>query len=152
VSDGFGQVNYNDMDMISQVLLGQRAERLPVVNIDLNNGHPIRISHMLNRHLSDRIHLVEMEQTFMNDDYFIEVLEHKISNNGNSHVLTIGCEKARDQLAVSDEEDGPPIFTFDVDGQGFDDGYFSPQGSGFTLANTLFILDESPLGEDGLGF
>ncbi len=154
-SNNFGSVGYNDMDMIAQVLLGQRAERLPVVNIKLNNGHPIRISHILNRQLSDRIHLYEMLQTFMDDDYFIEVLEHEISNTGNTHVLSIGCEKARDQLVVDEEAEGPPIFTFDVTGQGFDDGYFSPEGTGFTLANSLFILDQSVLGVtdgDGLGF
>lgn len=150
--DDFGAIGYNDMEMIAQVLLGQRAERLPVVNIKLNNGHPIRISHILNRNLSDRIHLVEMLQTFMDDDYFIEVLEHEISNNGTKHVLSIGCEKAREQLVVTEEEEGPPVFTFDVAGKGFDDGYFSLGGQGFTLANTLFILDQSLLGEDGLGF
>lgn len=156
-TNDFGPVSYNDMDMISQILLGHRAERLPVVNINLNNGHPIRISHMLNRNLSDRIHLVEMLQTFMDDDYFIEVLEHELTGNGNLHTLTIGCEKSREQLVVTEEEENPvnPTFMFDVAGQGFDDGYFSPEGQGFTLSNDLFILDQSVLGTtdgDGLGF
>lgn len=151
--DDFGSVGYNDMQMIAQVLLGQRAERLPVVNIKLNNGHPIRISHLLNRHLSDRIHIVEMLQTFMDDDYFIEVLEHEIMNNGTRHVLGIGCEKAREQI-VPDVSAAPlpPVFTFDQAGAGFNDGYFNPEGSGFTTSSTLFILDQSLLGEDGLGF
>jgi hypothetical protein len=150
----FPWAGVNDMDMIAQVILGQRSERLPVVNIKLNNGHPIRISHILNRRLSDRVHLYEMLQTFMDDDYFIEVLEHEISNTGSRHVLTIGCEKARTDLVVDETqaEETPPVFTFDVTGAGFDDGYFTPEGEGFTLANTLFILDQSLLGEDGLGF
>lgn len=153
-SEGFPWANLNDMDMISQIILGQRADRLPVVHINLNNGHPIRISHMLNRKLSDRIHIEEMLQTFMNDDYFIEVLDHEIRYMDNNHVLTLGCEKAREQLAVNDEDSDPtvPTFTFDVTGKGFDDGYFSPEGSGFTLSNNLFILDSSRLDEDGLGF
>lgn len=150
--DDFGSVGYNDMEMIAQVILGQRAERLPVVNIKLNNGHPIRISHFLNRRLSDRIHIYEMLQTFMDHDFFIEVIEHEISDTGMKHVTTLGCERARDQLVVTEEEEGPPIFTFDAAGQGFDDGYFSPEGQGLILANTLFILDQSLLGEDGLGF
>lgn len=148
----FKLVNVNDMESIAQVILGQRSERLAVVHIRLNNGHPIRISHILNRRLSDRIHIEEMLQTFMDDDYFIEVLEHSLDRVGTSHVMTIGCEKARDQLVVEEEESPFPIFTFDVAGQGFDDGYFAPGGEGFTLSNDLFILDESLLGEDGLGF
>lgn len=148
----FPWVNVNDMDAIADIILGQRAERLPVVYINLNHGHPIRLSHILNRKLSDRIHLQEMLQTFMNDDYFIEVLEHEIKNSGTEHTLTLGCEKAREQLLVDEGETPPPTFTFDVAGQGFDDGYFQSEGSGFTLSGSLFILDQSNLDEDGLGF
>lgn len=151
-SGSFDLVNVNDMESIAQIILGQRSERLAVVHIKLNNGHPIRISHILNRRLSDRIHIEEMLQTFMNDDYFIEVLEHELDSAGTSHILTIGCEKAREQLVVSEEENPFPAFTFDVTGQGFDDGYFAPGGEGFTLSNNLFILDQSNLNEDGLGF
>lgn len=148
----FPWANLNDMDSIAQVILGQRSDRLPVVYIKLNNGHPIRISNMLKRQLSDRVHLVEYLQTFMNDDYFIEVIEHNIEAGGRKHTVTLGCEKAREQSVIEQDENPLPVFTFDVAGQGFDDGYFVEGGEGFTLTDNLFILDESLLDQDGLGF
>ncbi len=150
-NSNFPWTNINDMDSIAQVILGQRADRLAVVYITLNNGHPIRISNIMNRQLSDRVHLIEMMQTFMNDDYYIEVLENTISNNGAVHTLSIGCEKARDQLLTEEGELDLPAFTFDVTGQGFDDGYFTG-GGGFTSSTSLFILDTSQLDVDGLGY
>lgn len=151
-NSNFPWTNVNDMKSIAQVILGQRADRLAVVYITLNNGHPIRISNIMNRQLSDRIHIVEMMQTFMNDDYYIEVLENSISSGATSHTLSIGCEKARDQLLTDEGEEPESIFTFDVAGQGFDDGFFSGSGSGFTSTDTLFILDSSRLDVDGLGY
>lgn len=153
--DAFRWAGINDTDAIAQIVLGHRSDRLPVVQLKLNNGHPIRISNILNRKLSDRIHIQEMLQTFMDDDYFIEVLEHSITNNGMSHVLTLGCEQAQiDSVVDEDQPAANPVFTFDVSGQGFDDGYFTggSSGSGFTSSDKLFILDQSKLNEDGLGF
>ncbi len=144
----------NDMEAIAQIVLGHRATRLPIVNIDINNGHPVRISNIMKRQLSDRIHISEMLDTFTNDDYFIEVIEHTINNNGANHVMTIGCEKAREQKPVNEEEQEEtlPVFTFDVAGKGFNDGYFLDGGTGLQLTNNLFILDQSRLDEDGLGY
>lgn len=148
----FKWTGINDMRSISTLILGQRSERLPVVFITLNNGNPVRISNILNRSLSDRIHLVEELQTFMNDDYFIEVLEHNISKSGTFHSLSIGCEKARDQLITGDEGIDVPTFTFDDPTKGFNDGYFSKQVANFTSSDSLFILDQSLLDTDGLGY
>lgn len=152
VTTEFPWVNVNDMEAIAEIVLGQRSERLPVVYIKLNNGHPVRLSSLLNRRIQDRIHIEESLQTFMKDDYIVEVIEHEISDNGHSHVTTLGCEKAREQKQVEEGEAPPPTFTFDVDGLGFDQGYFIGGDEGFTFANSLFILDQSNLNEDGLGF
>lgn len=146
----FEWANVNDMQSIGQIILGQRSERLPVVHITVNNGHPIRISNILNRAISDRIRIVEPEHTFTNDDYFIEVLQHSIQDAGQYHTLTIGCEKARNQT-VPDDENRPPSFTFNNPNAGFDDGYFDA-GYGFTFAENLFILGTSRLGQEGLGY
>ena len=154
VTNEFPWTNKNDMDAIAQVILGIRATRLPIVNIDIHNSHPVRISNIMNRQLSDRIHIQEMLSTFMNDDYFIEVIEHSIEESGTHHITTLGCEKAREQLPVEEVEvdDQLPVFTFDVAGKGFDDGYFLDGGTGLSLTNNLFILDVSKLDEDGLGY
>lgn len=146
----FEWANVNDMTAIGQIILGQRAERLPVVHITLNNGHPIRISNILNRSLSDRIRIVEPEHTFTDDDFFIEVLQHSIQNAGQYHTLTIGCEKARNQT-LPDDEERPPSFTFNDANAGFDDGYFEA-GQGFTFSDQLFILGMSRINVEGLGY
>ncbi len=151
-TEEFPWTGLNDMNAIAEVLLGHRSERLPVVNIDINNGHAIRISNILNRQLSDRIHIREMLQTFMDEDYFIEVIEHKLEGNGKKHTMTLRCEKAREQKVIEEDENPLPVFTFDDAAQGFNDGYFLEGGSGLSLSDNLFILDSSLLGEDGLGF
>lgn len=146
----FEWANVNDMKAIGQLILGQRAERLPVIHLTLNNGHPIRISNILNRSISDRIRIVEPDHTFTNDDYFIEVLQHSIQSAGQYHTLTIGCEKARNQT-LPDDEVRPPSFTFNNANAGFDDGHFE-SGFGFTFSDQLFILGRSQINHEGLGY
>ncbi|WP_143066016.1 hypothetical protein [Streptomyces sp. CC53] len=146
-------VTVNDAEAISELIIGNRSQRLPVVQIRITNGNAQRMAHILQRRLSDRIHIVEMLQSFMDHDFFIEQISHEIAQVGYDHSVVLGCERAREQVfkATEDETEPPPAFMFDVDGQGFDDGYFEP-GDGFQLAETVFKLGSSQLDVDGLGY
>lgn len=133
--------NVNDANSIAQIILGQRSERLPVVTYQLNNGEEERMQSLLQTELSDRVHIVE-GQTFTNHDYFVERIEHTVSQAGLFHTANFGCERVRNQVTN--------VFTFDVAGQGFDDGLFGY--SGINELSSVFILDQSNLDEKLLGY
>lgn len=130
----------HDATSVAEMILGQRAERLPIVHITLDNGSDQRLTEILSRDLSDRIHIVETE-TFTDHDFFIENIDHTIGQAGTWHTVTFGCERVRSQTS--------PVFTFDDDSAGFDDGLFGL--SGFDDADTVLVLDSSLLDQGLLG-
>jgi hypothetical protein len=94
-------VGINDAGAIAAILLAYRAERLPIVSFRMVsgfNGNPTRMAQMLSRDLSDRITVVDAE-TGLNDDFFIERIEHTISDAGAVHETVFGCEKVPTQVA-----------------------------------------------------
>jgi hypothetical protein len=133
--------SYNDATPLVEIVLGQRAERLPVISFQVNNGEDERLTTVLNRKISDRIHLTETE-TFSDHDYYIEQIEHKISEAGMYQSAGYGCERVRDQVEN--------VFTFDVAAQGFNNGVFGY--SGISSLDNLLILDQSNLNEGLLGY
>lgn len=114
--------NRFDAEAIADLILNQRANRLPVVTITLTagaDGDDTRLHQMLSRDLSDRITIVDAE-TGINAAFFIEQIQHDISQAGLYHVTRFACEKIRDQAGN--------VFRFDVAGAGFDDGVFGSDG------------------------
>ena len=141
--------NVHDALAIGKVIVAQRGERLPVVSIAVNNGHADRLTQILSRDLSDRIHIIETNETGLDDDFFIEKIEHEITEVGKKHVATFSCERA-----FIDNTATPNYFTFDKAGSGFNDGVFGEDG--LIQSDKIFILgdvgDNGKLDVAGLGF
>lgn len=127
--------NANDAQAIADAVVGQRASALPTVSFTLNNGDDARMVQMMTRQLSDRIHVIE-PQSFTDDDFYIESIEHTISEAGKRHVVEVGCERAPNSNSAS-------TFTFDSVTAGFDTGKFGYSGVSDPL--TAYILDSSLL-------
>lgn len=87
-----------DAQAICQVLLGQRAERLPTISVTMVSANTTRVTQQLTRNLSDRVHLVE-SHTGLDADCFIEQIGHAITQGGAEHKTTFGLEKAPAQAA-----------------------------------------------------
>lgn len=109
-----------DARAIGNLVLAQRAERLPIVSMRVvHDGNTSRLTQQLSRDLSDRVTVVESE-TGLNDDFYIERITHTIGDGGLFHETVFGLEKARDQVANA--------FTFDTAGKGFNGGVFGAGG------------------------
>jgi hypothetical protein len=136
-------VGREDAAAIVDLVLGQRAERLPTVTIRLVSGastDSTRLAQQLGRDLSDRIHVVE-DQSGLDADFWIEQIKHIITEAGLAHITEFGCEKVP-TLAGN-------LFRFDVTGAGFNDGVFAP--TGIDDPDTMFIFDVAGQGfNDGL--
>jgi hypothetical protein len=83
---------------ITQIILGQRAERLPTISVSMISANATRLAQQLNRNLSDRIHAIETHLG-LDADCFIEQIDHEISEGGRRHRTTFGLEKIPTQLA-----------------------------------------------------
>jgi hypothetical protein len=81
----------NDAEAIAQLVLSQRAERLPIASVRLVGNNSDRLSNMMGRELSDRVTLVDAE-TGLDRDFYIEQIEHTVSDAGLMNVTTFGCE------------------------------------------------------------
>lgn len=127
-------VTQADADAIAAVILAHRAERLPIVSLRMVNGHDSRLTQMLSRDLSDRITIVDAE-TGLNDDFFVERIEHSISEAGLYHETVFGCEKVPTQATDVLKLD---IGQLDVNRLGFE---------GLSDSSLVFILDHATQGK-----
>jgi hypothetical protein len=126
----------NDAEAIADLILAQRAERLPIVSVKLVSANDTRLTQMLSRDLSDRITIVDAA-TGLNDDFYIEQIQHSVSE-GLFHETVFGCEM------VPATPTG--LFRFDVAGAGFNDGKFG--GTGLDDPDTIFLFDSATQGFD----
>jgi hypothetical protein len=138
--------NGNDADAIAKLVLGQRAERLPIVQLQLvageNGGvnHDTRLTHMLARDLSDRVTITEPETGLSAVPFSVESIAHEVTST--VHETEFGCEKIREQPA------SPFEFDHATNGK-FDTGMFAWEGvqpnPGGTLLspNPFFETDAS---------
>lgn len=84
----------HDAQGIADLLILQRADRLPIITIMLDGlDNDTVMAQQLARDLSDRITVVET-QTTLNEDFFIERIEHTISESGDRVITVFKCEKA----------------------------------------------------------
>jgi hypothetical protein len=130
--------NQYDAFAILTLIVAKRAERLPTMTVTMRGaGNAARLTECLTRNLSDRVHLTE-SLTGLDADCFIEQIAHTIGQGGAEHVTAFGLEKI------------PPVvtnpFTFDVSGQGFDQGLFA--GGGLDNPATMFRFDTPGQGFD----
>lgn len=82
---------------ITQIILAQRADRLPTITVTMKAANTLRLTQQLTRDLSDRVHVTE-PHTGLDVDCFIEQISHTIEQGGASHVTQFGLEKAPAQI------------------------------------------------------
>ncbi len=137
--------NANDAAAIANMVLLHYAQRRPTVQLRIPTSDPAHFLQVLQRTVSDRIHIVNGELG-LDDDFFVERVTHTIVRRnmvGRApvHYVVLGCEKDLDNTANP--------FRFDVRGSGFDEGVFDPiQADG---ADTVFIFDHPTQGKFDTG-
>lgn len=132
-------IGVHDALSVAQLIIGQRASRLPIASIRVVNSSATQLSNQLNRDLSDLIRIIEPESG-LDATFYIEHIAHVISENGVVQETVFGCEKAQvlptnvfrfnsatagfnDGLFAAVARDDPDtVFRFDISGQGFDQG------------------------------
>jgi hypothetical protein len=123
---------------VGEILVGRRSQRLSTVTASMvGAGHSTRLTQILTRNLSDRVHLTEA-QTGLDADMFVEKIAHTISQGGLEHRTSFGMEKVPTEVAT-------PL-TFGVAGRGFNDGKF--QAMGVISGTALFRFDTASQGFD----
>jgi hypothetical protein len=132
--------NKYDAEAVGKTIIGLRAERLPLIAFRISNVNPERMLQILERDLSDRIHVVENE-TFTDHDFYIERIEQSIEEVGWNHSSLFGCERAREPVAN--------VFKFGSAGPGFDSGRLGLQG--FDDPEKVMILGDGRLDQKVLG-
>lgn len=130
----------HDALAIGEIVLAHRAERMPIVTVRLDGQTDERLTQQLTRDLSDRV-TIEESEIGLDDDFYIERIDHVISHAGFNHITSFGCEKVVSQI--------DDAFTFDVAGRGFDDGKFGR--TGLSDPDNIFRFDTAGQGfDDGL--
>lgn len=130
----------HDARAIADIILSQRAARLPTVTVTIVGGSDTQLAEQLGRDLSDRVHITDAE-TGLDADFFVEQIEHVIGAAGLFHTTRFGCEM------VPTPASNP--FTFDLSGSGFDDGAFGSQG--LDDPDDVFIFDDPLQGQFDVG-
>lgn len=133
--------SYRDTIALADIVLGNRAEQLPAITATLNNHNTERMTELLQREVSDRVHIIESE-TFTDDDFYVNQIEHTITEGGLYHTALFGYEQVKSQV--------DNVFTFDDPDKGFNDGVFGI--SGVSNPSDLFIVGTTNLGEGFLGY
>lgn len=124
-------IGINDAQAILDKIIATHKDRLPIVTIRLVNANDTRIVQMLDRDLSDRIHIT-MPEANVDADFYIERIEHEI--NAGKHTTSFGCEKVLTDISG----------TFVLDVSLLDTGKIGRVG--FVNPTELFILDDASQG------
>lgn len=136
----------NDALAVAEAILLHYAKRRPTVTLRVTAKDGAHLRQILQRTVSDRIHIVNGEMG-LDDDFFIENVTHTIQrmNNANGqppvHAVTFGCEK---EVVVNANP-----FRFDVRGAGFDQGVFDQIGS--SDPSTVFVFGDPSRGVFDVG-
>lgn len=134
-------LNRLDAEAVADLILGQRARRLPIVTFRVTNGTSGQLEQQLSRDLSDRVWVVDSESG-MDAACYVERIAHTISDEGNTLETVFACEKVATAPSTN-------IFIFDQAGRGFNDGVFA--GVGSDNPTKIFIFDKAGQGfDDGL--
>ncbi len=86
-----------DASAIANIILTQRAQRLPTITVSMVSANAARITQQFTRDLSDLVHVVE-EHSGLDAPCFIEQISHLITQGGLEHRTTWGLEKAPEQI------------------------------------------------------
>lgn len=134
-------LNRYDAQAVADLVLGQRAERLPIVQLRIVNGSDTALTQQLQRDLSDRIRVIDAE-TGLDASFYADQIKHSISRNGVVMETVFGCER----VATAPSS----LFTFDHATLGkFGTGTFAP--SGFDDPNSVMRFDHATQGKFNTG-
>ena len=129
----------HDARAIASIILGQRAERLPTVQLTLQGGISARLTQQLARNLSDRVRVINTTDS-IDAEYWIEQIAHTITNLDVA--TTFGCEqvpaKITDEFVLNSATRGV-LGTNRLGAAGMDD------------PDTVFILDAGLIETELLG-
>lgn len=117
--------NVEDARAIAQRIVATYAANRPTVTITIAYapgmpGGSTYLTQIQNRRIGDRVRII-LDSLGVDDEFWVERLEHEIVKLGALHKLTLGC-----QIAGADQP--AAVFTFDVAGRGFNDGVFGISG------------------------
>lgn len=137
--------NAQDAYAIANMVLLHYSVRRPTVQMRVVSQDPEHLAQILQRALSDRIH-IRNDELGLDSDFFIEKIAHTVErinqvNRPPVHAVVFGCEKDLERFANP--------FTFDLRGAGFDDGVFDPFK--FDDPDTVFIFDDPDSGRFNFG-
>lgn len=137
--------NANDAEAIANMILLHYAQRRPTVQLRVHTQNPSHFLQVLQRTISDRVH-IRHDELGLDDDFFVERVTHTIQRINKAgaapvHSVVLGCEK---QLELVSNP-----FTFDKRGAGFDQGVFDPISA--DDADTVFIFDDPTQGQFDVG-
>jgi hypothetical protein len=128
----------SDAEAIAELILSQRAERLPIVSVRLFGNDETRVRQMLERQVSDRVTIVD-DETGLNREFFIEQVQHNVIDGGKYHETVFGCE------AIPALPTG--VFVLDV--SELDVGQLG--SIGLDDPETIFIFGDATQGQFGTG-
>jgi hypothetical protein len=128
--------NQYDAQVIATKIVGVYANYRPVISFTVVGLDDTYLTEMLQSRISDRI-TVRNDARGINADFMIERLEHRITELGLIHRLTITCQSPEPVQAAN-------VFTFDVAGQGFNQGAFGADG--FDDVGQMFRFDTAGQG------
>lgn len=129
-----------DARAVAQRIVAVYAEARPTVTVQVaitpTGSHPVigkvaYTSQITGRRISDRV-TIAIDELGLDEDFFVEHIEHDVKKLGALHVLTLGCQVARPEQPAN-------VFTFDVAGLGFNDGVFGL--SGIDDPDSVFVFD-----------
>lgn len=127
----------HDAGAIADLILAQRAERLPTVTITLKGSSDTRLTQQLTRDLSDRVRIVD-DETGLDADCYIEQITHTLTDAGKLHITSFGCEKAAEPVTgvlILDDAALGLLNTATLGGIGQSD------------PDTVFLLDDASQGQ-----
>jgi hypothetical protein len=143
--DGAPWAGVEDAQAIASMILLHYAERRPTVQIRIVSSDPAHYVQVLQRTISDRIHITNDEMR-LDADFFVERVTHTIQRTGVTgrppvHAVVLACEKDQDTAANP--------FTFDKRGAGFDMGVFDPLRA--DDEDQVFVFDDPVQGAFNFG-
>lgn len=126
----------SDAGAIAAMVLLQYAQRRPTVDLRLVAEDPAHFLQMLQRTVSDRIH-IRNDEIGLDGDFYVERISHTVRRRNAVgrppvHAVVLGCEK--DLTAAANP------FRFDVRGAGFDQGTWDPVVG--DNAESVFVFDD----------
>jgi hypothetical protein len=132
-------INAYDAQAIATRIVAIYAQPRPAVTIEIANldAAGTYLTQILTRAIGDRI-TIRDDDIGINTDFIIERVTHSI--------LAFSVHRVRWECQVPEPTQPANVFTFDVAGKGFDQGYFGV--TGIDSATTMFRFDTAGQGFD----